>query len=139
MRGHRHPTGAGELPLVLRNLDRRVAADPGHPGFAGTICFGVHTPRGVRWWLAESDGQKVSTSFPLTLPDDFQVGVALEEDQVNQESLCFDPETCLVTGNKELLGRFASRYLKEGDSSFSQPHTHRVPAFMAAESTNTNA
>src|SRR5688572_22998804 len=95
---------------LLRILDAVVRADLASPGFTGDLCVGVQGPSGARWWWLQL-GTTVVTSFPSEMPPNTDALLILGEKEasaiVETGELPAAPDLLLISGDRELFGRFS--------------------------------
>jgi hypothetical protein len=107
---------------LLHWLDALIRADPGPSRIVGSICFGLRSASGAKWWHVAFDGRAARSEFVERPPDNADVIVGLDEKQI-EALLSGSPSPSLrVAGDRAILDRFAERYLHT-----LSPLTVRIP------------
>ncbi len=120
------------MPLdLLEVLNAMVERDPRTSGLKGTLCVGVRSGAGERWWEAEF-GRELRTRFHEARPQQSHVALLVGEPEARailfDEPLPDPPMLLEMSGDSAMFDRFLDRYFSQStmlDLRVQNPSTPR--------------
>ncbi len=101
-------------PSFLSLLDLLVQLDTAPAGFAGSICLGVEHGAERSWWLADFARKTTARFIQGEWPPQADAVLLVKEKDALRlvRTGVVEPKRLRMTGDRRLMKRFLSRYLK---------------------------